>query len=77
MEAVIVVPSVLFLIIVAPIWLTLHYRYKSRMAKGISETDVTEIEDMLQTMDKLIDRVETLEEILDSEHPGWRKTKKV
>lgn len=73
---IILVPSVLFLIIVAPIWLILHYRHKSKMAKGISEQEITELEDMLETLDKLVERVETLEEILDEEHPRWRKSRK-
>lgn len=67
-------PIILFLVIVAPIWLILHYRYKSKMAKGISSQEVSDIEDMLETLDKLIDRVETLEDILDEEHPHWRKS---
>ncbi|WP_086929274.1 envelope stress response membrane protein PspB [Agarilytica rhodophyticola] len=67
-------PIILFLVIVAPIWLILHYRYKSKMAQGISSQEVSDIEEMLETLDKLIDRVETLEEILDAEHPNWRKS---
>lgn len=66
-------PIILFLVIVAPIWLVLHYRYKSKMSKGISEEELSDIEEMLATLDKLIDRVETLEEILEEEHPNWRK----
>ena len=73
---IILVPSVLFLTIVAPIWLILHYRHKSKMAKGISDQEVSDIEDMLETLDKLVDRVETLEEILDEEHPNWRKSRR-
>lgn len=68
------VPTIIFLVVVAPIWLNLHYRHKSKMAKGISESEISDIEQMLETIDKLADRVETLEEILGSEHPGWEKT---
>lgn len=46
------------------------------MRKGISEEELSEVEDMLQTLDKLIDRVEALESILDEEHPNWRKSKR-
>lgn len=69
------VPMILFLVIVAPIWLVLHYRYKSRMSQGISEQELGEIEAMLETVDKLTERIETLEEILDSEHKDWRMRK--
>jgi phage shock protein B len=66
----------MFLIIVAPLWLILNYRFKTKMIKGISEEEVTNVEQMLETIDKLIDRVETLEEILDDEHPDWRKQRR-
>lgn len=71
---ILVAPIILFLVIVAPIWLILHYRYKSKMSKGLSHEELTDIEDMLATLDKLIDRVETLENILEEEHPSWRKS---
>ncbi|MFT5085316.1 MAG: phage shock protein B [Lentisphaeria bacterium] len=67
------IPTILFLTIVAPIWLVMHYRYKSKMTKGISDTEVSSLEEMLETLDKLVERVETLEEILTEEHPNWRK----
>jgi len=75
MEA-IIIPSVLFLTIVAPIWLVLHYRFKSKMAKGISEAEVSDIEDMLEKLDKIDDRLHTLEGILNEEHPGWQKSRR-
>ena len=68
------IPTILFFTIVAPLWLILHYRFKTKMMKGISEEEVVRVEEMLETIDKLIDRVETLEEILNEEHPNWRKS---
>jgi len=70
------IPTILFFSIVAPLWLILHYRFKTKMIKGISDEEVTNVEEMLETLDKLVDRVETLEEILDEEHPDWRKSTK-
>lgn len=70
------VPSVLFLVIVAPIWLTLHYRYKREQSKGISRDELYELEDMLAKIDKLADRVETLEKILTDENPNWKSETK-
>ncbi|WP_096086338.1 envelope stress response membrane protein PspB [Agaribacterium haliotis] len=67
------VPSILFLTIVAPLWLILHYRYKSRALKGISDDDRGELEQMLVALDTLSERVESLESILDNDHPEWRK----
>jgi len=65
-------PTILFILFVAPIWLVMHYRYKSKMIRGISEEEQTNVDDMLETIDKLTERVETLEEILDKEHAQWR-----
>lgn len=69
-----IAPSVIFLIVVAPMWISHHYRYKSKMSEGISSTELKELEEMLETIDKLSDRVETLEAILTEEHPGWEKS---
>ena len=70
------VPMILFLVIVAPIWLGLHYSHKSKMAKGLGEYEQGNIDEMLESLDKLVERIETLESILDSDHPKWRDVKK-
>ncbi|VUD64624.1 Phage shock protein B [Thalassocella blandensis] len=73
---IILVPSILFLVIVAPIWLSLHYRYKREQGKGISGDELYELEDMLVKVDKLADRVQTLEKILTEENPKWKSETK-
>ena len=64
------VPTILFLTIVAPIWLVLHYRSLNNSSRGLNETDREEVESMLATVDKLIDRIEVLESILEPEQRG-------
>jgi len=71
MHEILFVPLILFIIIVAPLWLTLHYRYKNRMAVGLGEKEHASIDGMLDKLDKLSDRIETLEKILDEKHSGW------
>lgn len=66
------VPTVLFMSIVAPMWLLLHYRSKNRSVKGLGETEKVELEHLLMVADKLSDRVQALERILDVESPDWR-----
>lgn len=67
------VPIVLFLIFVAPLWLILHYRDKRRReADGVRHADADSIS-LQQYAEKLEQRVEALETILDSEVPGWRE----
>lgn len=66
------VPTVLFLTIVAPIWIIMHYVFKGKSSKGISEDERAQLEQMLALFDKLDERIHTLEEILEAEHPEWR-----
>jgi phage shock protein B len=34
-----VVPTVLFIVIVAPLWITMHYRSMSRSSRSLSQED--------------------------------------
>lgn len=67
------VPTILFLVIVAPMWITMHYRSVNRAARGLTREDRESIELMLVTVDKLTDRIEALESILDADHRQWRQ----
>ncbi|OUS21587.1 phage shock protein B ['Osedax' symbiont bacterium Rs2_46_30_T18] len=69
---VIFVPLVVFLVIVAPLWLILHYWSKNKENKGLSEDDQIVIEEVAQTIEKLSGRINNLEAILDDQHKGWR-----
>jgi phage shock protein B len=64
------VPTILFLVIVAPTWLVLHYRSLNSSSRGLNEGDREEVESMLATVDKLIDRIEVLESIIEPEQRG-------
>jgi phage shock protein B len=67
------VPTILFIVIVLPIWLTLHYRSVSRSSRSLNEEDRQSIESMLETVDRLTERIGVLESILDADHPEWRR----
>ena len=67
------VPVVVFLVIVAPIWIILHYKHKSNVAGGLSATERAELNEMIEVADKMAARIETLEAILDVESPDWRR----
>ena len=67
------VPTILFMVIVAPMWLTMHYRSMSRSSRSLTEEDRESIEQMLVTVDKLTDRIGALESILDADHADWRQ----
>ncbi len=69
---IIFVPLVVFLVIVMPTWLVLHYRDKQRQSRELSVDEWHEIEQTLERAGKLEERIATLELILDAEHKGWR-----
>jgi phage shock protein B len=66
------VPTILFLVVVAPMWLTMHYRSVNRASRGLTREDRDTVEHMLVTVDKMADRISALESILDAEHKDWR-----
>jgi len=66
------VPLIIFMVLVAPLWLLLHYRSKRKTANGLSDDDLQTINTLSAKADRLHTRIETLEKILDSESPNWR-----
>jgi len=65
-------PIVIFLLVVAPIWLVLHYRSKRQVNQGLSESEYVQLSELSELADKMADRIKTLEAILDAESPDWR-----
>lgn len=63
---------IVFLVIVAPIWLFLHYGTKRRQAQGLTREDEKMLSELWQLANRMESRVNTLESILDSQTPGWR-----
>ena len=68
-----VVPAVLFMTVVAPIWLVMHYRLKQRTAGSLSVTEREELDDLAAAAETMRERIEVLESILDAETPTWRR----
>ena len=66
-------PLIVFLIFVAPLWLILHYRSKKKTASGLSEDDFQRLQNLSEKAEQMQKRVDTLERILDSETPNWRR----
>lgn len=67
------VPSVVFLSVVAPLWLILHYWSKHKSNRGLSDDDQHLMENMTNTINGLEERIDSLERILDNQHQGWRR----
>jgi phage shock protein B len=66
-------PTILFLTIVAPIWITMHYRSVRQSSRSLNQEDRQSVEQMLETVDRLTERIGALESILDDDHPNWRQ----
>jgi len=71
--ALLVTPIILFMIFVAPIWLILSYRSKKQLNQGLTEREQTQLIELSRTAERMADRIEVLEKILDVESPNWRQ----
>lgn len=67
------VPTILFMVVVMPIWLVMHYKHKGKNNRGLADDDQAVLDDLLRTLDTLGDRMATLESILDERSPRWRR----
>ena len=65
-------PLIIFLAIVAPLWIIAHYMTRWRMVKTLSSDEETMLSDLWENAAKMENRLNTLEQILDAEAPGWR-----
>jgi|TARA_R110000772_G_scaffold181268_2_gene292584 phage shock protein B len=71
-DEIIIAPVIIFMVVVAPIWLILHYRSKRQINQGFSEEEYIQLTELSALADKMADRIKTLEAILDVETPEWR-----
>jgi phage shock protein B len=62
-----------FIAIPAPLFIVLHFITEWKQAREISGADEKMLEDLWNLSQRLEERMEALETILDSELPEWRK----
>ena len=67
------VPLILFLVLVAPIWIIAHYLTSWRTAKTLSSEDETLLAELWANANKTEQRIRNLERILDAEVAEWRE----
>ncbi len=67
------VPLIVFMVIVAPVWIVMHYQSKGSKQGGISEAEHGRLQELTQIAESMVERIETLESILDKETPNWRE----
>ncbi len=68
-------PLILFLVIVAPIWIIAHYTTRWRTAKSLSPEDEKQFAELWQIAERMEERMTNLERILDAEVPEAEKQK--
>ena len=65
------IPLTLFVLFVLPVWLWLHY--SNRSGGELSQGEKLRLQQLNDDAKRMRDRIQTLEDILDAEHPNWRE----
>jgi phage shock protein B len=63
---------ILGLTIVVPLWIILHYVTEWKKNRGLSSEDEKMLDEVYDVMERMDDRLKTLESILDGEDKDWR-----
>jgi phage shock protein B len=64
--------GILFLVVVAPIWIVAHYSTRWRTARTLSRDHERVLADLYDSARRMEERMDSLERLLDIEAPGWR-----
>lgn len=72
-EQLLTIALIVFLLIPAPLFIVLHFITKWKQSREISGGDEEMLEDLWTMSQRLEQRLESLETILDSELPDWRR----
>jgi phage shock protein B len=67
------VPLILFLVIVAPIWIIAHYITRWRLAKTLSPEDEKQFAELWRIAERMEERIDSVERILEADGPGGEK----
>lgn len=73
MSELIGIALVVFIAVPAPLFIVLHFITKWKQSREISGGDEQMLEDLWQLSQRLEERLESLETILDNESPEWRR----
>ena len=64
---------ILLLTICFPLWIVFHYITKMKTSKGLTPEDESMLSEVWESTNKMEERINTLERILDIEAPTWRQ----
>ncbi|MEE8496348.1 MAG: envelope stress response membrane protein PspB [Xanthomonadales bacterium] len=63
---------ILLITVCFPLWIVFHYVTKMKTAKGLSVEDEKMLSEVWESTNRMEERINTLERILDIEAPNWR-----
>ena len=66
-------PLILFLVVVAPVWIIGHYATRWRSPRMLSAEDEKLLAELWRTAERVDERLGNIEKILDTESSEWRK----
>lgn len=69
----ILIAVILLVLIPAPLFIILHFITKWKQSREISSGDEQMLDDLWQLSQRMEERLEALETILEKEVPDWRK----
>jgi len=69
----ILIAVIVFIAVPAPLFIVLHFITKWKQSREITGGDEQMLEDLWQLSQRLEERLESLEIILDNEMPQWRR----
>lgn len=64
---------ILLITICLPLWIIFHYITKWKTSKGLSTEDEKMLSEVWESANRMEERINTLERILDVEAPNWRR----
>lgn len=64
--------GILFMVIVAPLLIIFHYTTKWKQSKTLTSEDEKILTELWDSAERIEDRVNNIERILDAESPDWR-----
>ena len=64
---------IVFMTVVLPIFMIMHYVTKWKATKGLSNDEQKLLEDLWKDSQAMQSRLNALETILDAENPDWKK----
>jgi phage shock protein B len=64
--------AIVFMTVVLPLVIILHYVTKWKSTKGLSAEEQQMLEDLWESSERMTSRINALETILDERSTGWR-----